>query len=156
MQKLDKKTLQDSLLSARQNALKEANKHLTQHEDFRGMKIYSWSGANLNECFDALKQLDNPVIWIMSSDLEHDFNEERPWLNQEVEAIISFGQANKKFRYDLEAQVTFFTRKNDILEACEMLTKVAHEGNTVFFAPGLGTKAKAMETTFLNYLKDNQ
>lgn len=156
MQKLNKKTLQDSLLSARQTTLKEANKHLTQHEDFLGMKVYSWAGANLHECFDALKQLDNPVIWIMSSDLEHDFNEERAWLCNEVEAIISFGEANKKLRYDLEAQVTFFTRTNDIEEACKMLTKVAHEGNTVFFAPGLSSRAKELETAFVNFIKDNK
>lgn len=156
MQNTDKKSLQDSLLSARQNTLKEANKHLTQHEDFRGMKVYSWSGANINESLEAIQNLNNPLIWVMSSEMEHDFNAERPWLNKEVEAVISFGKANKKLRRDLEGQLTFFTRKNNLLEACEILSAVAHEGNSVFFSPGNGKNNKALEQEFLAYLKKNK
>lgn len=153
MQKTKKDTLVNSLLDARKSTLDKINKDTIQfHGEVFGMKVYSWTKAKMEESLNAIKNLDNPVIWVMSSETNHDFSEDKLWLANEVEAIISFGAKNKQMRYDLESNVAFYARKNDLNGALELLKSVSNPGNTVFFSPGKGETARLWESEFQNFV----
>lgn len=155
--KTKKTTLESTLLDARSNALKNINNATFQpHDKLWGMNVFSWTEANIEESLRTVKELPNPVIWVMSADTKHDFSEDKLWLSHEVEAIISFGEKNKELRYELESNVAFYARKNSLESALELLRSVANPGFTVFFSPGMGEDANDWNTTFKKFLQENK
>lgn len=155
--KVKKKTMESTLMGARSEALEQINNATFQaHEQLWGMNVFSWTEANIEESLRTIRELPNPVIWVMSADSKHDFSEDKLWLSHEVEAIISFGEKNKQLRYDLESNVAFYARKEDLTSALELLRSVANPGFTVFFSPGMGEDANQWNDAFKKFLKENK
>jgi hypothetical protein len=157
MEKIKKDTLSEQLIAARQKGLDNRNQSgITHHGEYYGMQMYSLIQSDISTTLDELKSLENPVIWVMSADTQHDFTENKTWLSEEVEAIIAFGKKNKSLRYSIESAVSFYARKDDLKEALKLLKAIANNGNTVFFSPGIGKEGIQWEAEFNHFLKEGK
>lgn len=155
MEETKKDTISKQLLTARKETLSKKNQNQSVHHgEFYGMQVYSLIQSDIKTTLEELRVLENPIIWVMNTDTTHDFSEEKHWLSEEVEAIIAFGEKNKELRYNIESSVSFFARKDNLTQALELLKKIAHTGNTVFFSPGKGEEGLKWETEFNHFLNE--
>lgn len=113
-----------------------AHFELRKHGDLWGMHTYSWMNAGWQETLELLTQLENPVIWLLSSEEANNFLHFAEMISREVHAVIAFGPSSTALRTALEGKVAFYTRKDSFSEALQVMKSVANPGYTLLVAPG--------------------
>jgi len=131
------------------------NFELREHAPIWGMKTYSWMSAGFEDTLELLTQLDNPVVWLVSADLNVDFSRVSEFIQQEVHAVIAFGSSNKGMREALEGKVAFYTRKDDFHEALHVMKSVANPGYTLLVAPGNSKLNSTWSSDFEDFLSSH-
>jgi hypothetical protein len=109
---------------------------LRQHPKLWGMNTFSWMNAGWQETLELLTQLENPVIWLVSSDESLNLHKHAEFIQSEVHAVIAFGPSNAMLRNALEGKIAFYTRKDDFQSALQVMKSVANPGYTLLVAPG--------------------
>jgi len=128
---------------------------LKQHDSLWGMKVFSWYNASANEATELILQLDNPVIWIMSSELSYDYRDLSNSILGQVDVVLAFGESNKALRNELEPKLGFYSRKETLAETLAVLKSVANSGSTLLFAPGIERLNNSWRDEFEAFLDRN-
>lgn len=129
---------------------------LKHHDSLWGMKVFSWYNASANEAAELILQLDNPVIWIMSSELSYDYRDLSNSILGQVDVVLAFGGSNKALRQELEPKLGFYSRKETLAEALALLKSVANSGSTLLFAPGIERLNERWRDEFEAFLDTNK
>jgi UDP-N-acetylmuramoylalanine--D-glutamate ligase len=139
MQKTDKK-VENPLLNARKNSLKNINK-----TPFNRQWIGEVNGVNfVNDslCMDmewaieTIQQSNKPIIWIMGETKESlQYSWLKTFLKDKVEAIVSYGDFSKEHKYKMEAIVPFYSQQDNLENAFNRAWAVANPKFTVVFSP---------------------
>jgi len=108
---------------------------LKQHNALWCMKVYSWYNSSAHEATELIMQLDNPVIWVVSSNLVYDYRDLSNSILGQVDVVLAFGESNKALRQELEPKLGFYSRKETLAETLALLKSVANSGSTLLFAP---------------------
>jgi hypothetical protein len=109
---------------------------LRKHADLWGMKTFSWMNAGWQETLELLTQMENPVIWLVSSEEADHLQQHAEMISREVHAVIAFGPSSTVLRNSLEGKVAFYTRKDSFHEALQVMKSVANPGYNLLVAPG--------------------
>ncbi len=151
------KTAAQQLAEARAKGREHLSSYdMKSHKNLWGMKVFSWQNSTMDEALELIMQLDNPVIWVVSSESEYDFAQLSSWISSEVDVVLSFGSSNKFMRQQLESKLGYYTRKDSLKEALALVKSVANHGATLFFAPGVGKMSEEWRGEFEGFLAENE
>jgi len=139
MQKTNKKT-ENQLMSARKNALQNINKMPFNRQwvkEIEGVNFINDSASvNLEWALQTIEGSNKPIIWIMGETKDSmDYQYLKSFLNNKVEAIISYGEFTKEHNYQMEAMVPFYSSQNDLEDALKRAWAVANPKFTIVFSP---------------------
>jgi UDP-N-acetylmuramoylalanine--D-glutamate ligase len=139
MHKTNKKT-ENQLVSARKNALKNINKTPFNRQwtaEIEGVNFINDSASvDLEWALETIEQSNKPIIWIMGETIDTiDYQNFKSFLNDKVEAIISYGQFTKEHNYKMEAIVPFYSTHNGLENALNRAWDVANPKFTIVFSP---------------------
>lgn len=132
LKKIRKKTIRESLIGTREN-----NYRLQKVLKQNGVTYINDSGATtLNGAYYALKTTQSKIVWIAGGDdMEVDYKQLLPLVNEKVVALIAIGVVNKKLIAHFDNCIDLICEAENMYHAVKQASQIAADGDTVLLSP---------------------